>query len=729
MKNLIFLAFPLAIGLLACGGGTPPVEEAIVIAPQLAPETRVLDAETRTALSKFTVLNPVCLETNVNRAACQVRLEYGNQTNALKNLAVGNIIASEPTQTAPNGYLLRVSTIGTSNAKVVINATETTLFEALTQGEVSKELKLFPKNIRQARALNKAVHFKRSLSDPRGINFAFNIGGVVYDADGNTNTTGDQLTAFGSFAFDANAGIDAGLTWKKVWGVPVYPNGVYFSAGFGFHQSASIKFSAGSSKLSVLNQEIELAAYDFEPITVFIGPVPVVLLPTVVVKAYANGTIGASASFEASESFNAALGIQYNKGFSLIKDFSKNFDAKTTTGSGAFKLRGGLSVSGEILLYGLVGPKLTGKAYLELDAAPNRQPLWKLTAGISGDIGLHVGLGIPDFEQNIFDESIGEIARAANASPAVAFTINYTPADYDVTKAFNLCSTANDPENDAVTKVTRVDGVVFNGVCGTYTFSSVGTHTVTATATDSAGATGNASMTLNLKNIPPTISIVPINASFVEGSLILLEATGTFSSGGVSVGGFCALVNWSVTTKPTGGSVAFTDGVTQGCTPTLKLFGAGAYTISAVAKDAANRTASASINVTITASPTPLPPVWKFTLQDSVTGTVYAPNTLAPKYTNVIAQYVVANQATPNIALWTWEYNSSRDSIWHAIVPDYKSEDKSGSIVQFTFPDCFNGNIFTACQTTLRVTGSNNQIAPPQFVTYSAVFDQTAAPK
>jgi hypothetical protein len=729
MKKLLLLG--LTAMLMACGTTNPPPEET-AIAPQLMPETRVLDAETRDALTKLTVANPGCFKMVAARPACQVVLEYGTQTATLKNLTVGNILAAGASSVAPNGYLLKVTGISTTGGKTLINATEASLYEALTQGEVSKQLKLMPSDVRSVKALNGAVHFRNT--SPKAIDFGFAIGGVIYDQDGNSSTTDDQLVASGSFDFNAQAGVDAGLTWKKVYGIPVYPNGVYFEAGLGFSQNASIGFKAGSSSLNLVNQEIELAAYNFNPITVFIGPVPVVLVPRIVVKAYANGSIGASASFGASENLSAQLGVFYRKGFGVKKDFNKSFTATTSTGSGAFKLRAGLSVSGELLLYGLVGPQITGRAYLEFDAALKRQPLWQVAAGVSASVGLHVGLGIPDYDVELFDENIGEIARAANSAPAVSFNKSYPSSPLDVATTFDLCATANDPEGDTTSLAFKIDGAVYAGVCGTYKFSSVGPHTVSATATDTAGASKSVSLSLNLKEIPPTITITTPTAgsSFVEGTTVAFAVTGSFSSvgTGVFIGDFCTLVTWEVTSKPTGGSASFSNSLNTGCTPSIQFFGAGSYTVKATAKDPAGRTVNTSTNVTITASQVPIQPAWEFGLLNANDNTVYAPNGLAPAGASVIAKYLLINKATPQIASWKWSYKSSRDNLWHDITPDTAWEDTSSSIVQFTFPDCRQGNIYLACDTTLSVTGykfQGGQLSAS--TTYSAVYSQIAAPK
>src|SRR5207247_3766 len=112
-------------------------------------------------------------------------------------------------------------------------------------------------------------------------------------------------------------------------------------------------------------------------------------------------------------------------------------------------------------------------------------------------------------------DSGGKSASAAisvvvNATPTVAITAPASGAILEIGAATTLTATASDPEDGSLAPVvawtSSRDGAIGTGGSITLSTLSAGTHVITASATDSGGKTGRASITVTL-NATPTVNI------------------------------------------------------------------------------------------------------------------------------------------------------------------------------------------------------------------------------
>jgi hypothetical protein len=192
------------VGILAACGGGP--QEPAFIEPKIAPQTRVLNAETRNALEGLVINNlNECLEyTNPSRPLCQATLTFKKGSPQLEALEVGQILASEPGPNAPYGFLFKVKQISAGSEQVVVEAEEAGLAEAITEGEASFQKNLSAEDLVQAEGLSPGVRFANGQArfqaqpgvKPMSVlDFTFNE--IIYDEDGNHSTTLDQVRAQG----------------------------------------------------------------------------------------------------------------------------------------------------------------------------------------------------------------------------------------------------------------------------------------------------------------------------------------------------------------------------------------------------------------------------------------------------------------------------------------------------------------------------------------------------
>lgn len=531
----------LALLLVACGG--PPSR----IEPKVDPDTRVLGPESRASLSGFTLNNaPACLDyTNPNRPLCQATLTFSADNPQLQALEVGQVLVSEPSPAAPYGLLQKVKGISRVGNTVTVQTEEADPGEALEEGEAEFQKTLTPSDLQSAQALAQSVRFAGGLtsySAQSGVRpmatLDFSFDEVLYDQDNNLSTTQDQVRVSGKVFFDVQNGFSAGVSWKKVFGVPAYPNGVYFKAAYGIKQSAEVKVSSGLGYS--INKEKELAGFNFAPITVFVGPVPLVFVPSLKMVVSATGQVSANLSFGATQSLDAQACLEYKSGFNNCSSFGESFNAGLSGANIGAQVRGSLQGKAEMLLYGIVGPYAKLGGYLEMDAVVPRNPIWRLTAGVEAYLGLHLGidLGVTefrlDYDQKVYDKNLGTIAQATPQPPSVTLTQGGLGSP-QLLKPFSLCATAYDLQDGpkAVSLSSSVEGslgsIAANASppCLTYTFTTEGPRTITASASNSAGQSSSATLSLNVQDPPPSVQILnpKPGQDFYAGQTVLLQGS------------------------------------------------------------------------------------------------------------------------------------------------------------------------------------------------------------
>jgi len=150
---------------------------------------------------------------------------------------------------------------------------------------------------------------------------------------------------------------------------------------------------------------------------------------------------------------------------------------------------------------------------------------------------------------------------------------------------------ATDPENgnlsSAMTWTSNLSGQIGTGGSFSRTLP-LGTHTITAAATDSDGATASASITLRIRTSLPEMAITnPADgASFVAGTTVNL----TGWADDLEDGNLTSAMTWT----------SSRDGALGSGGNLSKLLTLGAHTITASVTDADNHTSTQSINLTVT---------------------------------------------------------------------------------------------------------------------------------
>jgi hypothetical protein len=525
----------IAIGFVACQPVTetaPPKEYNLPIAPVINPETRVVPPEARAALSKVVIDNPTCKEiaSTAKRTPCNFTLTYSQSNPFLEELHAGSVLVSEPSTAAPAGYLIKVVSNIPQGTGRMIKGTQASLGDAVVQGELVLKKSLTADDLMSSKVLRSSL---KSLSSK----FNFSFDEPVYDADDNPSTTDDQIRVKGNFLLEIDDGVSVDVTWKKVLGVPVYPNGVYFRAALGVRQNSSIEVSSKVTKK--ITKTIPLVSYAFKAFTVFVGPFPVVFVPKLVVSVNTSGEISADLKYSASEKINAIAGVEYDDGFNDISELTplnKVFSSSFSVAKASAKFSGSVNIRIEVLAYDIGGPYAEVVGGLELDAALKRNPFWKLSGSFTVRVGLFADLYFDtfDYSKELFNKSF-LITQSENQAPTIFFSTQ-DGTKIQLGKSYCVSVNSFDLEDDnglggpPITVTSSVEGPLTNGgTCGFGGFKlsplTEGPRTVTAITTDSKGKSASASITLIAENSPPTAFIVKPkpSATIYSGQKIFLQ--------------------------------------------------------------------------------------------------------------------------------------------------------------------------------------------------------------
>ncbi len=407
-------------------------------------------------------------------------LAFDCVTPFLQQLDVGDYVVAGVCTEMPFGFLGEATSIYEIGGQLILETAPATLQDLLNYGTVhvsgtlSEEDLLSPQLAARTEAID--------LADP--LEFSYTLDTVLYDHDGDPATDDDQIVAHGT--------IDFSLAYE-------------FEVEFGWFSIERFAFTATTSEVASFDVEgdIALVSVDyskelwrhyFTPITVMVGPIPVVIVPLVTITVGVNGDVTVGVTCGVDQRADLIAGVAFEDGsWGLIQEFTYDFDYREPVVTATCLFRGYARPELSLLLYGVAGACANVEGYLEFDADISREPRWQLYGGL----GAHVGVEIDVLGHGFGYESpdlvgLRILLAQANMSPIAGVSAAPESGPAPLTVHFDA-SSSGDPDGTVVSYAWDLgDGSTALGEELDYTFGSPGEYTVVLTIVDDQGATDTA---------------------------------------------------------------------------------------------------------------------------------------------------------------------------------------------------------------------------------------------
>ena len=273
----------------------------------------------------------------------------------------GDVLVAGVSDAAPDGLLGRVTDVTSLAAgRLRVRLRPAALTDALPSGDIT---------VSRRRA--------RTAADDE----------VVQQVKKLVSCGGGQVDVSGQVSATAGVYLDAH------WGGLLHP--ALKQASFTGAIKETAELSATASSPSCTFGPFDLGGPKrFAPITVAVGPVPVVLIPVLSFHLKGAGDVGATLTGRVRQSFDASAGVKYEGGqFTPIKTLSNDFDFDQPALSVSAKLGASIEAQLSLLVYGVAGPDVTIGAGMDLAANPllfAPTPWWTLTGTLHGGAGLEL---------------------------------------------------------------------------------------------------------------------------------------------------------------------------------------------------------------------------------------------------------------------------------------------------------------------------------------------------
>jgi hypothetical protein len=499
------LTLLLGVVLAACGGSERPAAAGRpVIVP---PTTKVTDATTRTALTAYD--------------ASTGTMRFGQSTPVLANLKLDDVLVSEPSDAAPNGYLRKVKAIRSEGTEVVIETSQANLTDAVSQGDLIAQKDLEPEDLGEVKTLVPGLTIRSgrlgAIDVGDGYRFQAKFDETLLDVgEGDVSV---KVRVNGEVYFNAGYNIGIGIDNIAPTKGRFIPKVDRFEAWMGFDQAVQLRVS-GQAHAAIVKEK-KVAEIPFKPACFAFGPIPVCVVPTVYLFVGGSGEVSLSFDYAVTQKAQAKIGAKWddNDGWSQIKptpDFSAGLDQKFDVGA-ELNLKAWAKTEAALKIWDVAGPTIGAKLGLEVDAKFRRNPFWIARAQLEAYYGFIVDLPIigrlTESSSSLYSLS-KDVATSPNASPVILVKKPF--ARVDLGQPLNLTFLFSndecifsvycvfDPEDGvpAYTLTSDVDGPL---AASYYTFSTAGVRQVTIGARDSQGATATGKFTVEVVNTPPVV--------------------------------------------------------------------------------------------------------------------------------------------------------------------------------------------------------------------------------
>jgi len=303
---------------------------------------------------------------------------FTQMTSELEQVDVGDIIVSDVSSVDPDGYFRKVAGIIPQDSGVVFTTVPATLEESIQDGTSFLMETMQPSQVNSMVALDGVSMLESDINSP--LTFYFQVDDVViYDEDGNPSTTDDQVKADGSIEFEMEFIFYLDMKDSQV-------------RSFSLTNENTLRDTLeiyAETELSSLEGEAILTEMRFSPITLWVGPLPIVYVPKLDLVVGVDGSVKVGISTEVSHEFTMRAGVQYrySSGWSPIAEVSDTYTWVPPHLTFDMTLKGYYGARFNLYLYGIAGPYVKITPYLEIKVEPLEQPWWTLYGGLDVPVG------------------------------------------------------------------------------------------------------------------------------------------------------------------------------------------------------------------------------------------------------------------------------------------------------------------------------------------------------
>lgn len=548
------------VGIQATTALAPmPAQGLTVASPSLAPTTLRATATLKTNVKQLASTSGAEL---VSFNTATGTLVFNRLAGNLSSLAVNDIISSAPRTAAPGGFLRKVTRItNTADGKVEVRTAKANVAELLDEADIAVDQPFDAVDVQRAAAFERGhVVYAAAQKRPLLTKIQQNFNLILYDQDGNHNTTDDQITVSGSFKVQPRVVVN--FKCRKA-----FCSDPQFLGKFVLDEDAEINISAKLKK--ELRESKRIARIPLPPITAG----PLVFVPDIVVTVDLTGTVRVQVEVGATQSLHLEAGVEYNSGFRKINEVTNTVGITGPTFEGSVEAKAGIYAALRLMLFGVAGVSAEAGPYAKFEAQYPGTPAWTMRYGIEGNLGVDIDLLIlsKEWDVKLFDKVFDDKTKVAP---------NERPKFLEIGSKY-LCDdgysarvgTTLDGSLPPVRLYALTDDKEDGAGTGTIDWSSSldgslgrtrkadrhelsaslrnGTHTITAVLTDSGGATRTRDFTVQLAGnrcqFPSGLPSVDITSNDNAFVLVFVDTDGSLtlrarSAVGVLPG--CGPVTW-----------------------------------------------------------------------------------------------------------------------------------------------------------------------------------------
>jgi len=308
-----------------------------------------------------------------------------SKSNAeLSTLRAGMILALPPATGIPNGFFGKIANIVSIGDQLFVSTVPASLSEAFINASVTLDQPLNQDNRSSSISGTPGVSLSQMLRTERNA------------AENGLSVQLNDVEVFDGIQLDGNVTVNPQIHFT------------FDLNNFSLRQLAFFVQLDESVELTIKSQlqatffegEKEVANFRWSPIVVWVGWVPVVIVPEASLVARAEGTASAGIQVSVNQVTTTTAGVGFDNGsWHPISNFSSSFSVSEPTFSIGANIKGIAGPRFKLLLYGVVGPRADIGAFGEIDVDILRTPIWKIFGGLEANAGVRL---------QIFDHTIAD---------------------------------------------------------------------------------------------------------------------------------------------------------------------------------------------------------------------------------------------------------------------------------------------------------------------------------